>query len=192
MSQASAVLYLKLAFEVLRVIFIPCWYSGLRMRHTLQFHLGLRVDGSTSVVCSCISPNLTTQKGSLLPFRSLACRSAASTTVIFKRPMLPLSVCMSGKKREHREVQARRFGFSFFPFIYCTSCLFSSKVHTRSILTFLFSLLVLLLLDLHVLHAGVYNLFHPFVPGGGGGEGRGERKGERRGRDRGVEERERG
>jgi len=57
------------------------------------------------------------------------------------------------------------------------------------LLTFLLSLFLLFLLGLHVLHAGVCNLFHPLVPAEGSGKERREEEGKRRKREReGIEE----
>ena len=161
-------------------------HCGLGMRHTLQFHLGLRVDGSTSVVCSCISPNLTTQKGSLLPFRSLACRSAASTTVTFKRPMLPLSVCMSGKKREHRKFKLDDLGSASSPSSTVPHVYFLQKyTHIQfSHFCFLFLSCSFLICMYSMQACTIFFIHLSLVEGGEKGEGKGER------RERGEEGRE--
>ena len=64
----------------------------------MQFHLGLSEFCMTGVVCSCCSPSLMTQNGSLLPLGSLASRSAPLITVTSSVPTLSRSVRISVRR----------------------------------------------------------------------------------------------
>ena len=62
---------------------------------TVQFHLGLSELCMTGVVCSCWSPSLMTQNGSLFPLGSFASKSTPFTTVTSNLPTLSRIVRMS-------------------------------------------------------------------------------------------------